>query len=1463
MRVLRLLLRTLLVIFLLAAGGATAVVVVSQTAWFRNWLRGYIVAEARDYLNGSLSIDRLDGNLFSGVQLSGLSIEMDGRPVVHVDEIGLTYSLYHIATTGVAIDELRLTRPTISIERDAEGLLLARLIKKQAQEADREGPLRPFDVNAIVIQDGTLDLGGIASPNGVTLPKRIKHLDSALEFHYEPVRYSVEVARLSFRGAEPAIGLNAFSGGFAIKDDTFFIDRLAMRFEETALSVNGAIEHYLTTPQVKLNASSDKVSLPEFAAIVPALDGIALQPGFTLALDGALDRLQIDLAAQSSAGGATARLVTDLVSPGQSAKGEVAITSLNLAGLANDASLASNLTARAAIDLQAEAFDDLNSLRGHVELEGSRLEAAGYRLDALTAKADLNGRQVSVDANASGYGAQLTSKGRLTIPEPGESLTYDVAGAARHIDLRQMPRTLNVPRVATNINAAYHAAGAQAFGNATRPAATEISAEFTFAATEAPGLRLDAGSTAAISLQGEHLSYRADATVRDVNLRQIGEAFAVPALTDARFESALAGHIAVDGRGKNLSELAASASGTISNSTIAGAVVSSLDFSADVAEQVAHVIAAGRVAAIDPGALSGKEELRGQIAGVLTADATLTQIASGVTPDNASGHAEVTLEPSAVGDLAIQSGYLNADYRAQVASVNYLDITGTDLHLNATGAVALDDEGQSNLVVHADSPRLAEIGRLVDQPLEGIGAIDAKVTGNRSDLRIAGTLQADGIKYQDNGALALNVDYTVRVPDLQFVDAHVDATASGTFVTVAGQNINEVEVKGAYEQKHLTFDATARQPERTLAAAGDLLMHPDHQEVHLQRLALTTANQQWEVAPGQAPTIRYAADAVEVRDLTLVSGDQQVTADGTFGRDGEDLTVGLNNIDVAAVNALLLRPPQFTGRLNGTAEVSGTKAAPQVKGKFRVANGAFRQFTYDSLGGTVDYSSDGVALDVRLDQNATQWITAKGHLPANLMAPRENAAGEREDGGHVEPLTAADRVDLTIDSSPLGLGMIQGFTTQVTDVAGTVEAHVRVTGSAADPHPEGRIVVADGAMTVVPTGVSYSHIAGQVDLQADRVHIDQITVLDNHFSALSITGDLAVHQREVRAGQLWVNAEDFKVVDNKLGNVRVQSAIELAGTLRSPRIQGDFSITTGRVDLDEIFALAGPSVYATTAIAAPNGEEPQASASLFDGLRMDLRLSVPNDLVVKASSLQPPGATLSLGALNVTLGGDLTAQKDRLGPMRLVGAINTVRGTYDFQGRRFTILRDGTVRFEGEEITNPRLDIRTMRTIQGVEARVDVRGRLKEPEIAMSSTPPLDQADILALIVFNQPINQLGEGDQINLAQRAQALATGAVAGQLAQSIGQAFNLDTFEIDVAPETGSAAQLTFGQQLGRNLYLKVEQGLGNDAMTNLIMEYELNRFFRLQTNFLQGSSGQQSLFQRRQGSGADLIILFQK
>ena len=104
-------------------------------------------------------------------------------------------------------------------------------------------------------------------------------------------------------------------------------------------------------------------------------------------------------------------------------------------------------------------------------------------------------------------------------------------------------------------------------------------------------------------------------------------------------------------------------------------------------------------------------------------------------------------------------------------------------------------------------------------------------------------------------------------------------------------------------------------------------------------------------------------------------------------------------------------------------------------------------------------------------------------------------------------------------------------------------------------------------------------------------------------------------------------------------------------------------------------------------------------------------------------------------------------------------------------------------------------------------------------------------------------------------------MAAGALATEIAQSIGEALNLNLFEIQVAPDSGATAQLTVGQQVGQNLFVKVQQDLGDQSSTNFIFEYQLKNWLRLQSNFLQGTSTQQSLFRRAQGSGADLIFFF--
>ena len=349
---------------------------------------------------------------------------------------------------------------------------------------------------------------------------------------------------------------------------------------------------------------------------------------------------------------------------------------------------------------------------------------------------------------------------------------------------------------------------------------------------------------------------------------------------------------------------------------------------------------------------------------------------------------------------------------------------------------------------------------------------------------------------------------------------------------------------------------------------------------------------------------------------------------------------------------------------------------------------------------------------------------------------------------------------------------------------------------------------------------------------------------------------------------LAVTADDFKVIDNEMGNVRVRSALRVAGTLAAPRLEGDLRITSGTLNLDEILAGAAGSAYPTTSTgpvdAGTGAANPVRNAPLgWEGVQADVHLLVDDSLVVKAKDLGGADRLVGLGTINVTLGGDINIAKKAGGPLALVGNVNTVRGFYDFQGRRFTIERDGIVQFEGDPINqlNPRLAVNAARVISAVTARVSIGGRLRRPELTLSSVPPLDPSDILALIVFNQPLNELGANAQQSVTRRAGELAAGAVTGQLTNSIASSLKLDQFEVNLSPGGGSAANLTIGQQVSGNLYVRVQQGLGQRSQTNVILEYEFAKWLRLQTNAQEGASAQQQLFQRIQSTGADLVFTF--
>ena len=93
-------------VILLGAG-----IAVTQTSWFKNWLRQKAVSQAAQYLNGELTITRLSGNIFTGIALEGVALRHEGQTAVAMDRLTVEYSPLTMISDGLIFDSMTLHNP--------------------------------------------------------------------------------------------------------------------------------------------------------------------------------------------------------------------------------------------------------------------------------------------------------------------------------------------------------------------------------------------------------------------------------------------------------------------------------------------------------------------------------------------------------------------------------------------------------------------------------------------------------------------------------------------------------------------------------------------------------------------------------------------------------------------------------------------------------------------------------------------------------------------------------------------------------------------------------------------------------------------------------------------------------------------------------------------------------------------------------------------------------------------------------------------------------------------------------------------------------------------------------------------------------------------------------------------------------------------------------------------------------
>lgn len=287
---------------------------VSQTSYFRNWLRETAISAANDALNGKIYIGRIDGTMFTSLILHDTYITMGSDTLLNASRIEVRTSPLQLLFKKIYVRKLEIDDTKINLIRDSSGVLnVSELIPPSPKDtASSTFPfkiivadlklknlsfaLRDYNINTESFYE-SLNLHNLL----------IKKLNLSLSAFADIDKNDFEAVIHSF-SFEPNINrfsLKDLSGEFYINNDSFSTKNFNLKTALSNVTLNASVRNFsvfdstkntdFTKAALSVNLSADKFDFSDLSAFVPPT-GI-LQGGINadIRASGSFKLLNLDL----------------------------------------------------------------------------------------------------------------------------------------------------------------------------------------------------------------------------------------------------------------------------------------------------------------------------------------------------------------------------------------------------------------------------------------------------------------------------------------------------------------------------------------------------------------------------------------------------------------------------------------------------------------------------------------------------------------------------------------------------------------------------------------------------------------------------------------------------------------------------------------------------------------------------------------------------------------------------------------------------------------------------------------------------------------------------------------------------------------------------------------------------------------------------------------------------------------
>jgi len=417
--------------------------------------------------------------------------------------------------------------------------------------------------------------------------------------------------------------------------------------------------------------------------------------------------------------------------------------------------------------------------------------------------------------------------------------------------------------------------------------------------------------------------------------------------------------------------------------------------------------------------------------------------------------------------------------------------------------------------------------------------------------------------------------------------------------------------------------------------------------------------------------------------------------------------------------------------------------------------------------------------------------------------------------GELDP-GAAGTIDLSAGGR-FDLKLVRLFlkTLQATG-EGTVVLHVG--GPLASPAFEGRLVVEAGAIRHPGLPFPIDDLLGKAQFEGMRLKIESLEFLAGGGPVIG-TGEIRFGDLQRSESPFLVNTAEVHVLGTSVKGEFPEGFRSVSDMDLTVRCEHGQTSLTGTVDL--VRGVYVRDFRLDSSIGRPRSSETfrVPSGGGFAGIDLDLVIRATQDVWLRNDFGKLEGQ------------GDLQVRGTTDHPS-IAGRITAVEGgTIRFRNVEYRVL-GGTMDFADPEAINPSFDMQAETRVSAYQVTLHFEGTLDDFHYDLTSTPPLPEQDIVALLLTGRTLGSLTP-ESGGLAEETATSYLSGLTGELTGKVAGKAGFDVLSIDplqVNAQGDPTTRITVGKQVTPDLFVAYSNDVGSTQGSIYQLDYALERDF---------------------------------